>query len=186
MGKLIRYADDFVILCRRQQAAQKTLLAVQEILSGLKLRLHPQKTRLLDLYRGKQGFNFLGFHFHKRASWKYPQAHYCLSWPSSNAMKRVRQKIKAITADRRRLQYPLESVVATLNPILRGWVHYFRVGNSSLKFQALDRYVFDRLALFRRRKYRLRRRSWATESYQRLQVFKAAGQVAWASVSNAV
>ena len=179
-GRLIRYADDFVILCRRQEAARKSLKAVQALMKRLSLRLHPDKTRLVDAYQGKEGFDFLGFHFHKCASWRYPGTHYCLSWPSNGAMKRIRQKIKAVTADWRRLPFSLESVVAAINPIIRGWVNYFRVGNSSRKFSALDMYVFQRMALFRRRKHQLRTRNWPSEDYQRIVIFRAAGQVAWA------
>ncbi|MEW6248957.1 MAG: group II intron reverse transcriptase/maturase [Nitrospirota bacterium] len=180
LGVLVRYADDFVILCRRYQDAQQSLAAVRAVLAGLGLELHPQKTRLVDLYRGKAGFDFLGFHFHKCAAWQFRGRHYCLSWPSQRAMRQIRRKVKAVTADWRRLPFPLDAVVATLNPIVRGWVNYFRVGNSSRKFVALDRYVFHRLALFRRRKYQLRRRSWPAADYRRLGVYRATGQVAWA------
>jgi len=95
-------------------------------------------------------------------------------------LRQIRQKVKAVTADWRRLPFPLEAVVTTLNPIVRGWVNYFRMGNSSQQFVALDRYVFHRLALFRRRKYQLRRRSWLAADYRRLRVYRATGQVAWA------
>ncbi len=179
LGKLIRYADDLVILCRRHAAAQKSYQAMEHLLSQLGLRLHPNKTRLVDVYRGKEGFDFLGFHFHKCASWQYPGTHYCLSWPSKGALKRIRQKVKALTADWRRLPFPIEELVGKLNPVIRGWVTYFRIGNSSRKFAALDRYVFHRLALFRRRKHQLRRRYWSAEDYKRLGVYRATGQVRW-------
>lgn len=179
LGMLVRYADDFVILCRRYREAQQSLAAVRTVLAGLGLELHSEKTRLVDLYRGKMGFDFLGFHFHKCASWRFRGRHYCLSWPSQRAMRQIRQKVKAVTADWRRLPCPLEAVVTALNPILRGWVQYFRVGNSSRKFVALDRYVFHRLALFRRRKYQLRRRYWSAADYRRLGVYRATGQVVW-------
>lgn len=180
LGTLVRYADDFVILCRRYQDARASLAVVRTLLAHLGLRLHPEKTRVVDLYRGKAGFDFLGFHFHKCASWQYRGKHYCLSWPSQRAMRQIRRKVKAVTTTWRRLPFPIASVVASLNPILRGWVTYFRIGNSSRHFGALDRYVFDRLALFRRRKFHLRRRAWPAADYQRLGVYRAAGRVAWA------
>lgn len=179
-GKLIRYADDFVILCRNLPAVQQARQAIQGLLDRLGLILHPEKTRIVDLNRGKEGFNFLGFHFRKCASWKYPGKYYCLSWPSANAMKRIRQKIKAIAADWWRLMFPIESLVETLNPIIRGWVNYFRVGNSSRKFVAVDKYVYHRLTLFWRRKHRLRGRVLSAETYESLDIFQAAGQVRWA------
>jgi len=63
MGKLVRYADDFVIICRTQREAQEALQAVKQIMTRLKLTLHPNKTRNVDM--GREGFDFLGFHFHK-------------------------------------------------------------------------------------------------------------------------
>jgi RNA-directed DNA polymerase len=67
-GKLIRYADDFVILCRTRQDAETALQMVKQIMVILKLTLHPTKTRVVDM--GRDGFDFLGFHFHKKKSMK--------------------------------------------------------------------------------------------------------------------
>jgi RNA-directed DNA polymerase len=63
LGQLFRYADDFVIVCRTQTAAQQSLAVVKSIMTRLKLTLHPSKTRIVDV--GREGFEFLGFHFHK-------------------------------------------------------------------------------------------------------------------------
>lgn len=180
LGKLVRYADDFLILCRNRSAGQRSLEAAGAILGRLRLRLHPQKTRFVEMYRGKQGFDFLGFHFRRCASWRYAGRYYCLNWPSAAAMKRIRQKVKAVTAHRWRLRFTVESIVKVLNPILRGWVNYFRVANSSMKFSALDDYVCLQLALFWRKKHQLRRRWLTSSEYARLEVFRATGRVAWA------
>ncbi|WP_447975611.1 group II intron maturase-specific domain-containing protein [Nitrospira sp. Kam-Ns4a] len=99
-----------------------------------------------------------GVHFHKCASWQVRGRHECLRWPSPRARRPIRQKVKGVTADWRRLPFPLEAVVATLNPILRGGGQSFKVGNSSRTFVAVDRSVFPRLALVRRRTYPRRRR----------------------------
>lgn len=63
LGKLVRYADDFVIICRTPREAQEALQAVKQVTARLKLTLHPTKTRIVDM--GREGFDFLGFHFHK-------------------------------------------------------------------------------------------------------------------------
>src|SRR4029453_19140571 len=102
VGELVRYADDGVVLCRSQRQAQEALDAVGEILTGLGLRLHPDKTRIVDLRQGREGFDFLGCHFHARMSgrlWEQRRIvrYYLHRWPSQKAMKRLREKVKART-----------------------------------------------------------------------------------------
>ncbi len=141
LGKLVRYADDFAIICRTQREAQEALQKVRQIMVKLKLTLHPTKTRIVDM--GREGFDFLGFHFHKmRAKKTHKLLPYM--WPSQKAMKTVRKKIHEIT-ERKRLSNPLEEVIKYLNLVIRGWRNYFRIGNSTMKMQDLDRYVRQRL-----------------------------------------
>ena len=141
LGKLYRYADDFVIVCRTRQDAVRALEAIKWVMARLKLTLHPTKTRIVDM--GEEGFDFLGFHFHKLKSKKSGKLLPYI-WPSQKAIKAVREKIRQITA-RKRLSNPLEEVVKYLNRVIRGWRNYFRIGNSTKKFQDLDRYVWERL-----------------------------------------
>jgi group II intron reverse transcriptase/maturase len=141
LGKLVRYADDFAIICRTQWEAQEALQKVRQIMVKLKLTLHPTKTRIVDM--GQDGFDFLGFHFHKmRAKKTHKLLPYM--WPSQKAMKTVRKKIHEIT-ERKRLSNSLEEVIKYLNLVIRGWRNYFRIGNSSMKLQDLDQYVRQRL-----------------------------------------
>ena len=141
LGQLFRYADDFVIVCRTQREAEQALQAVIRILTTLKLTLHPAKTRVVDM--GREGFDFLGFHFHKL---KAKKTHKLLPymWPGQKAMRTVREKLRDITS-RKRLSNPLAEVVQYLNLVIRGWRNYFRVGNSTRQFRDLDRYVRQRL-----------------------------------------
>jgi len=141
LGKLFRYADDFVIVCRTRREAERALQAVQEVMTRLKLTLHPTKTRVVDM--GREGFDFLGFHLHKLKS-KQTNKLLPYIWPSQKAMKAVRRRIHDITT-RKRLSNPLEEVVKYLNKVIRGWRNYFRIGNSTMKLQDLDRYVRQRL-----------------------------------------
>jgi len=141
LGKLVRYADDFVIICRTKREAQEALRVVKQILIRLKLTLHPIKTRIVEM--GREGFDFLGFHFHKMKSKK---SHKLLPylWPGQKAMKAVRRRIRGITT-RKRISNPLTEVIKYLNRVIRGWRNYFRIGNSTRKLQQLDRYVRQRL-----------------------------------------
>jgi len=141
LGKLIRYADDLVILCRTRQEADTALQRVKQIVAILKLTLHPTKTRIADM--GQEGFDFLGFHFHKKKAKKSGKLLPYI-WPAPKAMKAIRSKIHRIT-ERKRLSNPLPEVVKYLNRVICGWRNYFRIGNCTLKFQQLDRYIRDRL-----------------------------------------
>jgi group II intron reverse transcriptase/maturase len=141
LGKLVRYADDFVIVCRDRREAQEALRVIKQIMTRLKLTLHPSKTRIVDM--GLEGFDFLGFHFQKLKSKKTDKLLPYL-WPGQKAMKAVRRKIHEITT-RKRLSNPLEEVIKYLNRVIRGWRNYFRIGNSTMKLQQLDRFVRQRL-----------------------------------------
>jgi RNA-directed DNA polymerase len=148
LGVLVRYADDLVVVCRSQAAATESLRRVGLVLERLQLQLHPTKTRIVDLRRGREGFDFLGFHHRVKESWRWRGHWYLYSWPSSQAMKAIRQRIKATLATRHYLSYSLREVVDLLNPVLRGWAQYFRRGNASRQFAAVDQYVTFRLARF--------------------------------------
>jgi RNA-directed DNA polymerase len=150
LGTLVRYADDWVVLCRSEREARAALDAARGILADLGLELHPDKTRIVDLREGREGFDFLGCHFHARVSGRLLERgirrYYLHRWPSQRAMKRIRQKIKALTDRRRRAGIKdIREVIADLNPVLRGWGTYFRSGNAADKFTQIDRYVAWRL-----------------------------------------
>lgn len=149
VGELVRYADDGVVLCRSAAQAEHALAAVREILASLGLRLHPEKTKVVDLRRGCEGLDFLGCHFRARMPgrlWEQRRIvrYYLHRWPSSAAMKRLRDKVHVLTG-RSRVGLDIRTVIAALNPILRGWGKYFRTGNAAIKFRQLDRYVVWRL-----------------------------------------
>jgi group II intron reverse transcriptase/maturase len=145
LGRLVRYADDFVVLCRTESAAKEALRRVEEILTRLKLELHPEKTRLVRLGLGHEGFVFLGCYLRIVRS-HFSGKCYLFRWPSPKAMKSIRSRIRERT-DRRRWagMRDIDEVIAELNPLLRGWGEYFRTGNASKRFQELDWYVYLRL-----------------------------------------
>jgi RNA-directed DNA polymerase len=149
VGEVVRYADDFVVLCSSPEQAEEANRRASVLLGDLGLRLHPDKTRVVDLREGKEGFDFLGCHFHARMSgklWEQKRMirYYLHRWPSVRSMKRARARIKALTA-RSQVGQQLPDVIARLNQLLRGWGNYFRTGNAALKFRALDNYVAWRL-----------------------------------------
>ena len=145
----MRYADDGVVLCRSAAQAQAALDAVREILASLGLELHPEKTKVADLRQGREGLDFLGCHFHARMSgrlWEEKRVvrYYLHRWPSQQAMKRLRDKVRVRTGHNR-VGRDIRDVIADLNPLLRGWGSYFRTGNAAIKFRQADSYVVRRL-----------------------------------------
>jgi group II intron reverse transcriptase/maturase len=159
LGTLVRYCDDFVITCSRRSQIVEAQRRVEASLAALGLHLHPDKTRVVHLAGGEEGFDFLGFHHRMVASWKRPGRWSLHRWPSDRAMASIRTKIRNRT-DRRLVGLEIDTVVAGLNPALRGWANYFRRGNSARKFAHVDHYVDQRLAHFASIKHGLHGRNW--------------------------
>jgi RNA-directed DNA polymerase len=134
VGRLVRYCDDFVIVCHSRRQAEEAQTIVRDFLARLKLTLHPVKTRLVCL--DQDGFDFLGFHFRKRRSRSSGRlVPYC--WPGPKAQQHMRDKLRQLT-ERRRLHVDLRVFVGTLNRKIVGWRNYFRIGNSTKKLADLD------------------------------------------------
>jgi len=148
-AKLIRYCDDYVILCRGNP--QPWFRRMEKIVHGLGLSLNAEKTRIVD---AAEGFDFLGMHFRLKPLRSNPRRLYCYRWPATKAMQSVRQKVRdAIGYDD---IYSLDEKIRALNPILRGWGQYFRIGNASRHFKKVDSYVYTKLVNFLRRKHKRR------------------------------
>ena len=142
-------ATHLVVLCRSAAQAERAHQQARALLGDLGLVLHPDKTRVVDLREGKEGFDFLGCHLRARMSgklWEQKRIvrYYLHRWPSARSMKRARARIKDLT-DRRRVGMELQDVIGALNLFLRGWGNYFRTGNAAHKFRQIDRHVAWRL-----------------------------------------
>jgi group II intron reverse transcriptase/maturase len=161
LGVLVRYCDDFVVLTPTRARALEAKARIEEVLERLGLRLHPDKTRIACLDKGREGFVFLGFEHRMRESTKWRGRWYLQKWPSPRAMASMRAKVRQRTA-LRLASLPLEDVVGHLNSVLRGWGAYFAVGNSSTKFRAIDSYVHLRMAKLASKNHGLHGRYWAT------------------------
>jgi RNA-directed DNA polymerase len=149
LGVLVRYADDFVVMCDTKTACEQAEQRVREILARLGLELHSDKTRRVELSHGREGFDFLGCHLRKRMSgpiWeqRHQRVYFLQRWPSTRAMQRVRQRVKDLTP-RGVCHRNVRETIARLNPVLRGWGAYFRTGNAAVKFGQVDDYVHRRL-----------------------------------------
>jgi group II intron reverse transcriptase/maturase len=192
-GTLVRYADDFVVMCRTKKDCEQAEERVRVILARLGLELHPDKTRRVELYDGKEGFDFLGCHLHKRLSGKLleetgQRLYFLQRWPSQRSMQRIRQRVKQLTP-RSRCHADLRDVIADLNPVLRGWGNYFRTGNAAKRFNQLDTYVWRRLRGLRlQRKGRHLRpgelERWTRDSFHDLGLVRLRGTVRYPEKSS--
>jgi len=180
LGTLVRYADDFVALCRTESQAREALRRIGLVMDRLGLKLHPEKTRMVDLRRGKGSFVFLGCTIRKKRSiQRNPRLHFMQRWPSPKAMKRVRERVHELT-DSRHSGKDVKQIIATLNPVLRGWGNYFRTGNAERKFNQLDSYVYWRLAQWMGRRggqRRQRMEKWTHERFVGMGLYQLRGTV---------
>jgi group II intron reverse transcriptase/maturase len=186
LGALVRYADDFVVMCRTRKDCELAEQRVRIILNRLGLELHPDKTRRVELYDGKEGFDFLGCHLHKRLSgtlWerKRQRLYFLQRWPSQRSMQRIRQRVKELTPGSR-CHADIREVICDLNPVLRGWGNYFRTGNASTRFNQLDGYVWRRLQSLRiKRKGRNLKpgeaERWSREYFENLGLHRLRGTI---------
>jgi RNA-directed DNA polymerase len=141
LGILVRYADDFVAMCRKESQAKEALRRIGLVMDRLGLTLHPAKTRLVNLSRGKESFVFLGCTIRKKRSiQRAPDKHFMQRWPSPKATKKLRDRVRELT-NKRQSGTEVTQLVAELTPVIRGWGNYFRTGNADREFNKMDSFV---------------------------------------------
>jgi RNA-directed DNA polymerase len=141
--EMTRYADDFVVLCRTRDEACRALAAIRSWTQAAGLRLHPDKTRLVDA-SGPGGFDFLGYHFERGRK-----------WPRSKSLKKFKDSIRAQT--KRANGHSLDKVIGAINPKLRGWFEYFKHSHK-YTFPGLDKWVRMRLRSILRKRHKMKGR----------------------------
>jgi RNA-directed DNA polymerase len=184
IGKLVRYADDLVIMCGTEAKATEALRQLGQIMEYLGLKLHPGKTRIVNMSRGKEGFEFLGCTIRQRRSiQRNPRRYYLQRWPATKAMKRIRQRVHDLTDARNSGAWDVKQVICALNPVLRGWGNYFRSGNADAKFNQIDRYVHEQIKhwLIRRGGQRCRPRleNWPPQRLYAMGLHRLQGRIVY-------
>ena len=152
-AKLVRYADDFVVLCRKDVVTPLT--TIRSILEKLELNLNEGKTKIVDA--NKEEFYFLGFALKVNISAKgkrYPHVN-----PREKAVEKVNTRIREITA-RNQTWRPIQEVVRDMNQVLRGWSGYFHYRNSTVALSKVKRHAEERLRTHLRKRHKVR--DWKT------------------------
>jgi RNA-directed DNA polymerase len=151
LGEIVRYADDFVILCKTKQQAMDSIRVIRTIMSKLDLTLSREKSKLVNIWSNKEGFDFLGFHnrkfpvLNKGGSKVFVLAHI----PSKKAMKNMRAKIKDFTEPRNKLYWDIKDMIEGLNRKVIGFRNYYLLSPIAKKWlNRIDWYIVERLTLF--------------------------------------
>jgi len=149
---LVRYADDFVILCHHEPS--KYMELAKRRLSQLGLVINEDKTRIIH---ASKGFDFLGFTLRKGKSHKTGKLN-TYYYPSKKSMKNIKRKVKEVIQHGQHLD--MNELVEKLNPMLRGWGNYFKAGNSKAHFKSIDQYVVYNLTIMLRKKHKKAGKGW--------------------------
>ncbi len=148
--RLVRYADDFVLLVSGDRHHAEALREeVSAVLTPLGLRLAPEKTSVVHI---DEGFDFLGFHI-RRMRKRGTNKHYVYTTPSRKSVQKIRDRVRNKTY-RSTLNMDLDELIAGLNRSMRGWANYFRHGVSKATFNTVDNHAWLRLVGWIRRKHR--------------------------------
>ena len=142
-GILVRYADDTVIICKNKKSANHALTLLQYIMGKLDLKLHPVKTKIVCMWDGQEGVDFLGMH-HRRMTTETRQGNTfqeTYQYPSRKAMKKMKSAIKSNVNSRSLLVASEEDLIKNLNPKITGWKNYYTTKTSGKWMQALDWYI---------------------------------------------
>jgi group II intron reverse transcriptase/maturase len=158
-ARIVRYADDIVILCRKNSSGQ-SMTVLRRILERLRLKLNEEKTKIVDAKQ--ESFDFLGFTIRmsrsRRTGRIYPNVE-----PSKKSQRAIKDRVTELT-NRKRTVKPLTQIVEEINAAMRGWVGYFHYRNSSTALRNLRYHAEERLRTHLRKRHKVRNRA---EGYKR-------------------
>ncbi len=178
---LVRYADDFVVLCKK--GVEEPLKVVRQVLDRLDLSLNETKTHIVDATEAS--FDFLGFTLQMSQGAKsgkpYPNVR-----PSDKSVKKIKTRLTELT-QRELTCIPLEDVVRNVNRSLRGWANYFHYRNSSLAMSKVRNHAEERLRTHLRKRHKVKDRGTALKRfrsaslYERYGLYKPPTEAGWKS-----
>lgn len=145
-GQLTRYADDFVVVCKTRKHAEKAMNLIEAIMRKLDLTIHPDKTKTIEFYSGKEGFDFLGMHHRKTKAETAKCKVYCTTqqWLTAKAERHIREEVRSRLAPPSARMHSVQEHIDFLNPKIRGWRNYYRTPFSYRQMAKLDLYILER------------------------------------------
>jgi RNA-directed DNA polymerase len=153
LGKLVRFADDFVIISKNKKDAEQALKLVKAVMQRLELKLHPDKTKLVSMWAGQGGFDFLGMH-HKGITFSSKNRKFQTTYqfPSKKAMKKMKEVVKAELSHRATLKLSIEEMIVRINPKIRGWRNFYGLDTAKVWLTNVDWYIFQRFTIWYNKK----------------------------------
>lgn len=161
---LIRYADDFVVACKSEQAAYQAKKLLNSWLAPRGLQLSEAKTRVLHI---EDGFYFLGFNVRQ---YKSKGKSKLLIKPSKESILEFRNNLRKAWKGLR--GHPVTSVLSKINPIIRGWANYFKIGVSKKVFSGLDNWLFTKQFRWAKRTHPKKGLRWLKDKYWSIKIPK--------------
>ena len=157
-GKLVRYADDLVIICKNKKNATHAMEILKAVMQKLELELHPEKTKIVSMWDGREGFDFRGM-YHRRMTTETSKGAIfkeTYQYPCRKAMKKMKQSVKEVLGQRAVLPKDIEYLIKILNPKIRGWRNYYGVKTAKWWLNSIDWYVIRRYAIWYNKKHQKR------------------------------
>jgi RNA-directed DNA polymerase len=185
-ARIIRYADDFVVLCKR--GVEAPMARIRHILDRLDLKLNEVKTHIVDARQ--EGFNFLGFEIKVSKNWRTGKDYARVS-PAAKSLAKIKLRVKQLTA-RERTLIPLEHIVGSVNASLRGWAAYFHHQHGSSVLKKVKTHAEERLRTHLMRRHRISDRGTGllrfptNQLYERYGLYKVPTAAAWKSAHASV
>ena len=172
-GMLVRYADDTVIVCKNKKNANHALTLLKYIMGKLDLKLHPVKTKIVCMWDGKEGFDFLGMHHRRRTTETRQGGTFkeTYQYPSKKAIKKMKTTVKANVNSRSLLVATEEDLIKNLNPKIIGWRNYYQTRTSEKWLQALDWYILCTFTRWYNKKHQ-RRNHLSKVGYVRNRIYE--------------
>ena len=185
-ARIVRYADDFVVLCKH--GVEAPLHAVRTILDRLELKMNEDKSHIVDAKQAS--FNFLGFEIGQRTSWKSGKRYTHIA-PAAKSIAKLKARIKALTA-RERTPVEFSEVVRAVNSTLRGWTGYFHYRNSSHAMTKVKTHAEERLRTHLMKRHKVKDRGTGLGRfpsellYARYGLYKVSTKAGWTSAHASV
>lgn len=158
------YADDLVVLCHRKEDALEAIRVLKAVFEKLELTINTKKSKLVNIWDDKEGFDFLGHHHRRLPFWakKGKIIYYLRSYPSRKALTKMRTRIREELSPRARLVWPLRDVISYINPIIQGWKNCYAAVDPKMANRFLAKigwYIRRRMILWWNKKHKRRKSS---------------------------